>query len=178
MAPSAPSAVCASEIPSLALRIATPRPETWAVKRVLIVVYTITSFLGVGLEVVWFRMLAIFNTNSLVTFTTGLSSYLAGFAIGSLLLFPRLQQRRNGFEILRYSMLAAGIVSMLGGFFGQDVANLVRWSGTILFEFASYEWALWLEIVNAALLMGPASIMMGMMFQYLLLSVFYAFMQI
>jgi len=142
----------------------TPASEPDPRAPALIVVYTITSFLGVGLEVVWFRMLAIFNTNSLVTFTTGLSSYLAGFAIGSLLLFPRLQQRRNGFEILRYSMLAAGIVSMLGGFFGQDVANLVRWSGTILFEFASYEWALWLEIVNAALLMGPASIMMGMMF--------------
>lgn len=132
--------------------------------RALIVVYTITSFLGVGLEVVWFRMLAIFNTNSLVTFTTGLSSYLAGFAIGSLWLFPRLQQRRNGFEILRYSMLSAGIVTMLGGIFGQYVANLVRWSGTVLFGLASYEWALWLEVVNAALLMGPASIMMGMMF--------------
>ena len=59
----------------------------------LVAVYVAASAAAIGLEAVWFRALAIFNTNSLVTFTTGLATYIGGFSVGSLVLYPLLQLR-------------------------------------------------------------------------------------
>ena len=56
-------------------------------------VYFCCGFLALGYEVTWFRILGIYNGNSIITFTIALAVYLAGFSIGSLILYPLLRKR-------------------------------------------------------------------------------------
>lgn len=75
--------------------------------------YFVAGIVALGFEVVWFRILAIYGTNSIATFTAVLFMYLAGFATGSYLFFPWLRVRFSEAAILFLGFLGAGTVSLL-----------------------------------------------------------------
>ena len=52
-----------------------------------------TGLVALGLEIVWMRILAIYCTSGVTTFTLALSTYLLGFSTGSLVIFPWLSVR-------------------------------------------------------------------------------------
>jgi spermidine synthase len=58
-----------------------------------VLLYVFASFISMSYEVLWFRHLAILNTNSIYTFTLALSVYLLGFGLGSIVLFQILIKR-------------------------------------------------------------------------------------
>ena len=131
----------------------------------LVAVYVAASAAAIGLEVVWFRALAIFNTNSLVTFTTGLATYIGGFSAGSLILYPLLQ-RRVGSRLLPVSCLGVGFVTSATLFWAQSISNWVAGAvaavaGDVGASFAASTMQ---EAVNAVVLMSLPTLFMGLAF--------------
>ena len=131
----------------------------------LVAVYFAASAAAIGLEVVWFRALAIFNTNSLVTFTTGLATYIGGFSVGSLILYPLLQ-RRVGSRLLAVSCLGVGFVTSTTLFWAQSISNwvagaVVTVAGDVGTSFVASTMQ---ETVNAAMLMLLPTLFMGLAF--------------
>ena len=80
-----------------------PRPLFW-----LVLIYFGSSFLALGFEVVWLRMLGILATNGVYTFVLALAIYLLGFSLGSLVLFRLLAQRLSALRIFFLAILGAG----------------------------------------------------------------------
>ncbi|MCD4779214.1 MAG: spermidine synthase [Candidatus Omnitrophica bacterium] len=62
-------------------------------EKFLLGIYFVTGMLALGYEIVWFRLMGLATINTIITFTMGLSFYLMGFALGSLILFPILTRR-------------------------------------------------------------------------------------
>ncbi len=78
------------------------------VRRLLPWLYGLTSVLALGYEMVWLRMLGLYNTSSFATFTLTLAVYLGGSALGGLLLYPILSRRWGGWKFLRSPVSAPG----------------------------------------------------------------------
>jgi spermidine synthase len=79
---------------------------------VLVGIYAVTGFLALGFEVLWMRMLGIYNTNSFTTFTLALSTYLSGFATGSIAVYPFLSGRLRAIDIFKLANLGAAAASL------------------------------------------------------------------
>jgi len=65
----------------------------------LLIIYFCTGLLSLGYEILWFRILGIYSTNSVYTFALMLSVYLMGFSLGSLLFFPVLARFMRSISI-------------------------------------------------------------------------------
>jgi spermidine synthase len=78
----------------------------------LVGIYAATGFLALGFEILWLRILGIYNTNSLTTFTLALSIYLLGFALGSIVLYPVLSRRMSGLDIFKLANLGPALLSL------------------------------------------------------------------
>jgi spermidine synthase len=78
-----------------------------------VAVYFLAGFLSLGYEVLWLRLLAIFNTNGVTTFTLAIAVYLVGFSLGSLVLYPILGRRLGGLTILGISCLGPSLIVLL-----------------------------------------------------------------
>jgi spermidine synthase len=99
------------EAPALSHRVLTLE-NLDAHKVVLLGLYFAVGFMAIGFEVTWMRMVAIFTTNGLTTFTLGLSVYLTGFSLGSLALYPLLDRRLTGLQIFIVSTLGVAITCL------------------------------------------------------------------
>jgi spermidine synthase len=82
-------------------------------RRRLIALYFAAGFLAIGFEVEWMRMIAIFTTNGLTTFTLSLSVYLMGFSFGSLVVYPLLERRLSGLAIFLVSNLGTALTCLV-----------------------------------------------------------------
>jgi spermidine synthase len=102
------------EVPDPAPRSDGPAPSPGS-RRLLAGLYFASSFVALGAEVVWLRLLGLYHTNSVMTFTVTLAIYLAGTALGSLLLYPRLARRLDATATYAVAMLGAGGTMVLGG---------------------------------------------------------------
>jgi len=80
---------------------------------ILIILYFLSSLLSLGYEVTWFRILGIINTNTILTFTLGLTVYLAGFSFGSLCLYPLANRKINSKSVLSLANWFCGIMTLL-----------------------------------------------------------------
>jgi spermidine synthase len=80
--------------------------------RLLVGIYAATGFLALGFEILWLRILGIYNTNSFATFTLALSIYLLGFSLGSIALFPFLARRFRAIDIFKIANLGTAAVSL------------------------------------------------------------------
>ena len=132
----------------------------------VLAVYVGSSFCALGLELVWFRILAIFNSNGLVTFTTGLATYILGYSIGSLLLYPFVRRRVGSLGVLAISCLGAGLAAGLMMTYAQLCQHWIgigveQLIGAIGVSFAA---ATTREVLNAAVLMFVPTLFMGMAF--------------
>ncbi|HEY5648744.1 MAG TPA: fused MFS/spermidine synthase, partial [Nitrospiria bacterium] len=93
------------------------KPEAAAVtgrySTFLVSVYFLSGFLALAYEITWLRLLAIFNSNSVLTFTTALSIYLFGFSLGSLAFYQFLARRVKGLTIFYLSLWGAGFFTLV-----------------------------------------------------------------
>ena len=71
-----------------------PAPVTSLAARTALLVAAISGFASLALEVVWFRLMAIFMGPTSYTFTVVLATVLAGIAAGSALASPLMRWRR------------------------------------------------------------------------------------
>jgi spermidine synthase len=67
-----------------------------------------TGFLALGYEILWLRILSIYTATITTTFALVLATYLFGFSLGSLLLFPLLARAFTGVRIFRISSAGVG----------------------------------------------------------------------
>jgi len=80
--------------------------------KLMIGLYAAGGFLALGYEVLWFRLLGIFTSNSIITFTVGLAVYLLGFSSGSLFVYPALVRHISPKRIFFLSNWGAGAASI------------------------------------------------------------------
>lgn len=86
--------------------------------RVVLLVSALSGFASLALEVVWFRVLAIFLGPTSYTFTVVLATVLAGIALGSALAAPLLRWQRfdwlQGLAVLQMAGAAIAVSSFAG----------------------------------------------------------------
>lgn len=74
-----------------------------------IFVYFMMGFIALSYQIVWLRMMAIFGSNSVITFISALTVYLAGFGVGSVALFPQLLKRMDSKKIFFISIFGLSL---------------------------------------------------------------------
>lgn len=114
--PSGPDASAAATVMDSEGRSAAPVANTD--RGVVLAVSAISGFASLALEVVWFRVLAIFLGPVSYTFTTVLAMVLTGIAIGSAVAAPLLRLRSLDWMQALAIMQFAGAALVLGSYAG------------------------------------------------------------
>jgi spermidine synthase len=81
--------------------------------RLVLLVFALSGFVSLALEVVWFRVLTLFLRPTVYGFALMLATILAGMAIGSYLVAPLLDRRGRWIEIAGLCELAIAIAIAL-----------------------------------------------------------------
>ena len=131
--------------------------------RMVLLVSAISGFASLALEVVWFRLLAIFQGPTSYTFTVVLATVLTGIAMGSAIAAPFMRWRRLDWTQLLAALQFAGAGIILSSFAGIArpaegpawVSHLLTWLGA---GFAVPAVSMSLGVVL------PASLFFGMSF--------------
>lgn len=92
-----------------------PDPPSSA-RRLVLVVFTLSGFTSLALEVVWFRVLVLFIEGTTYAFTIMLATVLAGIALGSYLVTPLMRRRWNWLAGLAGIELAIGLAALFSLF--------------------------------------------------------------
>src|SRR4029079_17738635 len=79
----------------------------------ILAVFAVSGFTALALEVVWTRVLTLFLRPTVYGFALMLAAILAGIALGSYLVTPFLDRRRNWIAILAVLELAIGVAAVL-----------------------------------------------------------------
>lgn len=79
----------------------------------VLLVFAISGFVSLALEVIWFRVLTLFLRPTVYGFAIMLATILAGIAIGSYVVAPLLDRRRNWMAIAGVCELAIAIATAL-----------------------------------------------------------------
>lgn len=158
----------------------TPTGE-WAHLRGPILLYALSGFIALSLEVVWFRVLGVIIKSSALTFGHLLAIYLGGLALGSIAANHRMVSTwpaRRAFLLSQAAIpiYAAGALALLVGFVTADTASpifdhLKSYEGfKALREMVTWRGFLIL-IVVPVFLMGLPTLLMGFSFGFLQRSV-------
>jgi len=130
--------------------------------RLVLWVFAVSGFTALALEVVWTRVLTLFLRPTVYGFALMLAAILAGIALGSYLVTPFLDRRRNWIAILAVLELAIGVAAVLS--FGP----LAQMPGitTLLAPALSHVMAEWLvyPTVGSVLAIFPTALLMGLAF--------------
>ena len=117
----------------------TPGPDTRLPFLVWVVIYGISGFVALSLEIVWFRLLGVMAKSSAFTFGTLLAIYLTGIASGAWFgsaVAPRL--RRPTFTFLSVQ----GAIGLLGGLLVAILvrgADRVAWLRQVLWQLRAHD---------------------------------------
>ncbi len=107
----------ASATPVAAARpLAVPSLRGLSTESLVLVVFGISGFASLALEVIWFRVLGIMLGPTSYVFTLMLAFVLAGIALGSAIVTPVMRLRLDWLQALAALQLIAGIVAV--GSFG------------------------------------------------------------
>ncbi len=82
-------------------------------ERLILVVFGISGFAALALEIVWFRLLVLFVPATTYAFSTMLAAVLFGIAAGSALAAPLLRRVGDARRTLAFVELAVGFAAML-----------------------------------------------------------------
>ncbi|MEL6182514.1 MAG: hypothetical protein AAFS10_26390, partial [Myxococcota bacterium] len=119
-----------------------------------------SGFLGIAIEVMWFRGLALAFPGTVYVFALVLSAYLVGIGLGSLLVGGWFRARKP--TVMSLGMLYIGV--MLGCMVAQNlIPSIVPWSVSAFQQgwLTSWEaYAGWIGLI-AVLAMLPATLAMG-----------------
>jgi spermidine synthase len=83
-----------------------------AARRSVLAVFTISGFVSLALEVVWFRVLVLYLESTTYAFTIMLTTVLAGIALGSYLVAPLMRLRIDWLKLLLAAELALSVVAL------------------------------------------------------------------
>lgn len=114
--------------PDLADDRARPRPD---LTRFALIIACLSGLTGLGYEVAWARILAVFTLNSVYVFTMLLTVYLAGLAVGGGAAAWVLRRTRGA------SLTVIGVLQLLLALTAPLVLGLTRYAG---------EWGLQLQV--------------------------------
>ena len=81
-------------------------------RRLVLIVFVLSGFASLALEVIWFRVLVLFLPSTTYAFTTMLATVLAGIAAGSYLVTPLMRRRLDWLGLLAVAELAIGVVAL------------------------------------------------------------------
>jgi spermidine synthase len=81
-------------------------------RALVLLVFALSGFASLALEVIWLRILVLFLPGTVYAFTTIVATFLGGIAAGSYLVMP-LMRRRHGIALLAALEMGIGIVSLL-----------------------------------------------------------------
>ncbi len=90
-----------------------PRSALTRQEQVILVVFAVSGFAALALEIVWFRLLVLFVPATTYAFATMLAAVLFGIAAGSALAAPLLRRVGDARRALAYVELAVGFAAML-----------------------------------------------------------------
>jgi spermidine synthase len=82
-------------------------------RRVVLLVFAVSGFVALALEIVWFRVLVLFVQVTTYAFTIMLATVLAGIALGSHAVAPALRRRADWPFALAVLELGVGLASVL-----------------------------------------------------------------
>ncbi len=80
---------------------------------VVLAVFTVSGFVSLGLEVVWFRVLTLFLRPTVYGYAVMLATMLGGIALGSYAITPILDRRVRWIPVLALLELAIGVVAVV-----------------------------------------------------------------
>jgi spermidine synthase len=80
--------------------------------RLVLIVFAVSGFTSLALEVVWFRVLTLFLRPTVYGFAVMLASVLAGIALGSYLVTPFLDRRARWVSVLAALEFAIGVATL------------------------------------------------------------------
>ncbi len=110
-------------------------------------VVTVSGFVSIGLEVIWFRLLLQFVATTTHAFTAMLATVLAGLAIGGLVAAWILARDRDWFAWVASTQAAAGVAAVAS-------MNALMWTH----ERGWHSTGIWYVVIIAIL---PAAVLMG-----------------
>jgi spermidine synthase len=135
---------------SVASSAAVDRQQHGADRRLILVVFAISGFVGLALEIIWFRALVMFLSATTYVFTTVLAVVLGGIAVGSAIATRLLRRERDWLARLAALQVAIAI-SAIGSLAAQG------WT-------YSHGWRTGAELQASALSVLPTMILMGAAF--------------
>lgn len=164
-----------------------PRPRGSLVRWSLL--FAVSGFVGLSLEIVWFRLLGVLLKSTAFTFGSLLAVYLGGLAAGSVAgsvlarrvrradaWFLMLQAGAGAWAALSLTLFVAGIeqwqpLSWLGRYFAQydgvDLRGALRYLNGETLDSGHARMAIALYVVLPLFLIGPPTLMAGMSFPLL-----------
>ena len=102
-------------VPAAADAVAQPRAgdePSPVVRGLVLATFAISGFASLGLEIVWFRVLAISLGPSSYAFTLMLAMVLAGIALGSAIITPVMRRRADWLQILAVLHAGAALIAL------------------------------------------------------------------
>ncbi len=130
-------------------------------RRAVLAVFTLSGFVTLALEVVWFRQLVLFLESSTYAFTVMLATVLVGISAGSAIAAPVLRRRRASMRNLAAIEVLLGL-ACLGSFLALSKSyGVINRAGDVIGT-----GSLTLVIVASALAMLPATLLMGFAFPF------------
>lgn len=140
----------------------TLRPLSPTLLRLVLIVFGLSGFTALALEVVWFRVLTLFLRPTVYGFSLMLAAVLAGIAIGSYLVTPLLERR------LRWAALLACLELAIAAATLSSFSMLVRMNATTtlmrpLLSRFMHEWLVY-PTVGSLQAIFPTALLMGAAF--------------
>jgi spermidine synthase len=130
--------------------------------RVVLVVFALSGFVSLALEVVWFRVLTLFLRPTVYGFSVMLAMILAGISLGSYLITPFLAKRLRWMTLLAGLELAIGIAIVLSFrpliYLNAMTARLAPSLAQVMPEYLVY------PIAGSLLAIFPTALLMGVAF--------------
>jgi len=140
------------------------RPRLDARQTLLLVIFTVSGFVSLALEVVWFRVVTLFVRPTVYGYALMLAAVLGGIAAGSYLVAPWLRRRPQRDWLLALGVLEGGIAiaSLLSLGVLPRIPSLIATVGPAVAWFIG-DYLAYLTIVSFAVIM-PTMLLFGAAF--------------
>jgi spermidine synthase len=130
-------------------------------RRSVLTVFTVSGFVSLALEVVWFRVLVLYLESTTYALTIMLATVLAGIALGSYLVAPLMRLRIDWLKLLAAAELALSVVALASLYFLSKSSRVADSARDVL-GFLSSD--LQSMLVASALAILPTTLLLGFAF--------------
>ena len=131
--------------------------------RLVLAVYAISGFCALAYEVVWSRILSLLLGNSVYGFSLMLGAYLAGIALGSLILSRWADRLRRPLVVLAALEIGVSLMALASMFLVTAIGlreNQARFTYAQIAGMADF----WRMTVHALVIVVPVTLILGAMF--------------